>query len=104
MRAIASTLAALLCVTGPAGASTPDAWQDLFDRAGKHCAAASGLRDAAALAAPVDFSDSVLVLVGGTRLQPHMRQAPAHLLCRYAKADGKVEVMELPAGWRVQLR
>jgi len=36
--------------------------------------------------------------------QPHMKQAPAHLLCRYSKASGEAMVIELPADWRTQLR
>lgn len=97
-------LAFLVASLGTAAASTPQAWQELFAKAGRQCAAASGLLDAAALAQPIDLGDVVMVLVGGMWPQPHMKQAPAHLLCRYNKANGDTTVVELPADWRAQLR
>jgi hypothetical protein len=94
----------LIASISPVAASTPQAWQELFAKAGRQCATASGLLDAAALAQPIDLGDVVLVLVGGMWPQPHMKQAPAHLLCRYSKANGDTSVIELPADWRAQLR
>lgn len=99
-----TALTLLLAGTGTAAASTPEAWQELFAEAGRQCASESGLLDAAALAQPIDLGDVVLVLVGGMWPQPHMKQAPAHLLCRYSKANGDTTVIELPADWRTQLR
>ncbi|QDO98579.1 hypothetical protein FNB15_15390 [Ferrovibrio terrae] len=99
-----AALTIFLACTGHAAASTPQAWQELFAEAGRQCAAESGLLDAAALAQPIDLGDVVLVLVGGMWPQPHMKQAPAHLLCRYSKANGDTTVIELPADWRTQLR
>ncbi len=99
-----AVLAVIISSIGTAAASTPEAWQELFAKAGRQCATASGLLDAAALAQPIDFGDVVLVLVGGMWPQPHMKLAPAHLLCRYSKATGDTTVMELPADWRAQLR
>jgi hypothetical protein len=103
-------LACITCVgmqaaiSSPTRASAPEAWLALFAEAGRRCAAASGLLDAAALAQPVDFGDQVLVLVGGMWPQPQMKRAPAHMLCRYSKANGDAAVIELPADWRTQLR
>ncbi len=99
-----TALTAFAASIGTAAASTPQAWQELFAAAGRQCATASGLLDAAALAQPIDLGDVVLVLVGGMWPQPHMKQAPAHLLCRYSKANGDTTVIELPADWRAQLR
>ena len=104
MRHCLTAFTALMACIGTAAASTPEAWQELFAEAGRRCAAESGLLDAAALAQPVDLGDMVLVLVGGMWPQPHMKQAPAHLLCRYSKASGDAMVIELPADWRAQLR
>lgn len=104
MRHCLTAFTALMACIGTAAASTPEAWQELFAEAGRRCAAESGLLDAAALAQPVDLGDMVLVLVGGMWPQPHMKQAPAHLLCRYSKASGEAMVIELPADWRAQLR
>lgn len=98
------SIMALLSPLQPAAASTPAAWQDLFAEAGRRCAAASGLLDAAALAQPADFGDEVLILIGGMWPQPHMKQTPAHLLCRYNKGSGEATLIELPADWRMQLR
>jgi hypothetical protein len=100
---LAAIITPLACIGGLA-ASTPEAWQELFARAGRRCAAESGLLDAAPLAQPIDLGDVVLVLVGGMWPQPHMKQAPAHMLCRYSKAGGEATVIELPADWRAQLR
>lgn len=99
-----AALTVFLACTGNVAASTPQAWQELFAEAGRQCAAESGLLDAAALAQPVDLGDVVLVLVGGMWPQPHMKQVPAHLLCRYSKANGDTTVIEMPADWRTQLR
>ena len=104
MRHCLITFAVFLASTGAVTASTPESWQELFAEAGRQCAAVSGLLDAAALAQPVDLGDVVVVLVGGMWPQPHMKRAPAHLLCRYSKASGEAMVIELPADWRAQLR
>lgn len=92
-----------LAAAPAAPASTPEAWATLFAQAGQRCTAASGLLDATANAQPVDFQDEVLVLVGGMWPQPHMKQASAHLLCRYSKSNGSVKLIELPPDWRRQL-
>lgn len=97
------TCSAAVATAQPAPASTPEAWTALFAQAGQRCAAASGLLDAVANAQPMDFQDEVLVLVGGMWPQPHMKQAPAHMLCRYSKANGAVKLIELPPDWRPQL-
>jgi hypothetical protein len=104
MRHSLAALTTMLACAGPVAASTPEAWQELFAEASRQCSAVSGLLDAAALAQPVDLGDVVLVLVAGMWPQPHMKQAPAHLLCRYSKASGEAMVIELPADWRTQLR
>lgn len=104
LRCCLAALAALFVATASAAASTPEAWEGLFAEAGRQCAVASGLLDAAARAQPVDLGDAVLLLIGGMWPQPHMKRAPAHLLCRYSKATGEATVVELPADWRAQLR
>lgn len=93
----------MLLAAAPAAASTPGAWQALFATAGQRCLAASGLLEAKASAQPADFNDEVLMLVTGMWPQPHMKQAGAQMLCRYNKANGQVQLIELPADWRLQL-
>lgn len=104
VRRCLAALTVFLACAGNAAASTPEAWQELFAEAGRQCAAESGLLDATARAQPIDLGDVVLVLVGGMWPQPHMKQAPAHFLCRYSKVNGDTTVIELPADWRTQLR
>lgn len=96
-------LTVLLLAAMPARASTPEAWQALFATAGQRCLAASGLLEAKASAQPADFNDEVLMLVTGMWPQPHMKRAAAQMLCRYSKASGQVQIIELPGDWRLQL-
>lgn len=94
---------AILLAVRPADAATPDAWRTLFVAAGQRCLTASGLLEAKASAQPADFNDEVLMLVTGMWPQPHMKQAAAQMLCRYNKASGQVQLIELPRDWRMQL-
>lgn len=96
-------LLSAMTLAAAAPAATPESWATLFAQAGQRCAAASGLLDAAPSAQPIDFEDEVLVLVAGMWPQPHMKQAPAHMLCRYNKSNGDVKLIELPPDWRPQL-
>lgn len=104
-RLILSCLAlpVLLLAVWPATASTPGAWQALFAMAGQRCLTASGLLEAKASAQPADFNDEVLMLITGMWPQPHMKLAAAQMLCRYNKASGQVQLIELPSDWRTQI-
>lgn len=96
MKAASLLLAATVLVAAtPAGASSPEAWAELFQRAQAACAKASDLKKAKA-GAPVDFSDKVLVVIDGIWPQPHMKNAAARLACLYDKRTRKAEVNELP--------
>jgi len=101
--ALPALLLAVLLLARPAVASTPGAWQALFAVAGQRCMAASGLLEAKASAQPADFNDEVLMLVTGMWPQPHMKQVAAQMLCRYNKASGQVQLIELPSDWRTQI-
>jgi hypothetical protein len=98
------TFPAMLLAVSPSHASTPGAWQTLFAAAGQRCLVASGLLEAKASAQPADFNDEVVILVTGMWPQPHMKRAAAQMLCRYNKANGQVQVIELPPDWRAQLQ
>lgn len=78
-----------------AGASSPQAWTELFKRASAACLKASDLKKAKA-GTPVDFSDKVLVVVDGIYPQPHMKNAPGRFACLYDKRTQKAEANELP--------
>lgn len=87
--------AGLMLAATPAGASSPDAWAELFAKAQAACFKASGLKDTRAIGKPTDFSDRVLVLVSGRWPQPHMKNAKATFACLYGKAGGTAEAQEL---------
>ena len=86
-------LGVLLAAAAPAGASSPDKWAELVQRASAACAKASELKKAKA-GAPVDFSDKVLVMVDGLWPQPHMKNAPARFACLYDKRTQRAEAAE----------
>lgn len=87
----------MMLAAAPAGASSPDAWADLFAKAQAACFKASGLKSPRAIGKPTDFSDRVLVLVSGRWPQPHMNNAKATFACLYGKASGTAEAQELMA-------
>lgn len=87
--------AGLMLAAGPAGASSPDAWAELFSKAQAACFKASGLKAPKTIGKPTDFSDRVLVLVSGRWPQPHMKNAKATFACLYGKASGTAEAQEL---------
>jgi hypothetical protein len=83
--------------SGTALASSPDAWDALFRKAGEACRKASDLKEAKVAGNPIDFQDSVLVIVDGRWPQPHMKNAKARFACLYGKRTGKAEAQEMPA-------
>lgn len=85
----------MMLAAAPAGASSPDAWTELFAKAQAACFKASGLKAPRAIGKPTDFSDRVLVLVSGHWPQPHMKNAKATFACLYGKAGGTAEAQEL---------
>ncbi len=87
--------AGMMLAAAPAGASSPDAWTELFTKAQAACFKASGLKEPRAIGKPTDFSDRVLVLVSGRWPQPHMKNAKATFACLYGKAGGTAEAQEL---------
>ena len=94
-------LAALL-LSGPALASSPDAWAKLGAKAAAACAKASGFRDPLVSSATVRFSDLLgldMRLVAGVYPQPHMKGARGQVLCAYDRRTGKTEVQDAEA-WR----
>ena len=88
------TLLAMLA-SGTALASSPAAWDALFEKAKTACLRASELRAAKVTGRPVDFPSSVLVIVSGRWPQPHMNNAPARLACLYDKTTGLAEARDL---------
>lgn len=89
-------ITALMVATTFANASSTDAWAKLFSTAKKVCIQSSGLRHARSSNTPIDFADKVMVVVKGFWPQPHMKGAPAMLICLYDKRDGRAEIREAP--------
>lgn len=85
-------------VPGTALASSPDAWDALFRKAGQACLRQSELKSAKVSGQPVDFSAAVLVIVEGRWPQPHMKDARARFACLYDKKTGRAEAQEWPGG------
>jgi hypothetical protein len=93
----AAAAVALACSAGRAGASTPDAWAELFAKANAACTKAAGLASATTRGYPIDFDDVVLVIVDGRYPQPHMKNAKSTKYCLYRKQTAKADAFEASA-------
>lgn len=85
----------LLAVT--AQASTPSAWRDHDRRLTQACIAASGLKDAKPVGAPIAYDDRVPVtalVLAGRYPQKHMNNRPGRELCVWDRKAGKAYVSE----------
>jgi hypothetical protein len=91
---IALALSTVVVSAVPAGASSSDAWAELWKQASAACVTASGLKDAKA-AKPIDFSDKVLVVIDGRWPQPHMKNAATQFACLYDKRAKTAEATEV---------
>jgi hypothetical protein len=81
----------------PVLASSPDAMKAGLSDAARACRKASNLKNAAAVGAPVLFSDvagKTAVLVTGTWRPAHMKGARATMLCLYDRATRTAEAQE----------
>ena len=105
LRGIVLVAALPLATPGAASASSPASWAALERDAARACAAASGLRNTVVSAATVRYDDTLGIdarLVSGTWPQPHMKGAPALLLCLYDRKARRAQVQDAEA-WRVLL-
>ncbi len=80
-------------MSGPAEASTPEAWNELYRRAGRSCTAASSL-SSATISTPVRFDDRrgilALLVTGISRgITPEPRVSE---LCLYDRRTGRVAI------------
>lgn len=93
--------AVALIIAAPAAASTADSMAQGISEAKLACRKASDLKNAAAPAKPVMFSDTAgktAILVTGTWRPAHMKNKRATMLCLYDRAAKTAEVQEA-AGW-----
>lgn len=86
-------LAALALVASPVRASSPDAWQELWQKSERACLTASKFRQAKSNVL-VEFQDSIMRIVEGRHPQPHMNNAPGTKYCLYNKKSGRTELSE----------
>ncbi|MCA0400999.1 MAG: hypothetical protein LCH38_09310 [Proteobacteria bacterium] len=89
-----SSIVILLAVFAmPARASSPDAWQELWQKSERACLTASKFRQAKSNVL-VEFQDSIMRIVEGRHPQPHMNNAPGTKYCLYNKKSGRTELSE----------
>ena len=92
-------LAALLVlpIFGRAAAAPASAYAELDRRSAAACIKAAALKDSR-VGSAVRFSDPTgydARVVTGRWPQPHMKNAPARMLCLYERRTGRAEVQEL---------
>lgn len=75
-------------------ASSPDAWQQLYQQTGEACLQASGVKKAKLVGAPVTFSHAVLYRINGVWPQAHMKDKKAKLYCLHPYPNGMPEIVE----------
>jgi hypothetical protein len=86
-----------LLLVATAQASTPSAWADHDRQLTQACIAASGLRDARPVGAPIAYDDRVPVtalVLAGRYPQKHMNNRPGRELCVWDRKAGKAYVSE----------
>ncbi len=77
-----------------ASASSPDAWQALFDATANACLQRSGLSDPKIVEGPVIFSASILYRVSGIWPQPHMKGQIGSIYCLHPYPKGEPEIVD----------
>lgn len=78
-------------------ASSPGAWNDLYQQTAHACLAKSELKKARIIEGPAVFSHAVLYRIKGTWPQPHMRGKVADVYCLHPYPKGTPEIVERPA-------
>lgn len=92
-----TTLAvAALSVTGFASASSPDAWQALYDTTATACLKQSGLKKAKVIEGPVLFSTTILYKIKGIWPQAHMKGKTGKVYCLHPYPHGEPEIIDAP--------
>ncbi len=86
-------LVALTLLPVSAGASTPQAWEQMNTRANRACVAMSGLARPQLLAKKISFSDVIGVEVRQLRGTDD-RGRTKRLLCAYNRSTGRTEVQD----------
>ena len=83
---IAVLAVGIVAVTSIAGGSPPEEWERHEKEVTSACLAASNLRDARTASSLISFDDLVgisALIIDGRYPQPHMKNAPARMLCLF---------------------
>lgn len=85
-----------LGVVGSASASSPDAWQALYDTTAQACLKQSGLKKAKVIEGPVLFSNAILYKIKGVWPQAHMKGKTGKVYCLHPYPNGEPEIVDAP--------
>ena len=85
-----------LGVAGSASASSPDAWQALYDTTAQACLKQSGLKKAKVIEGPVLFSNAILYKIKGVWPQAHMKGKTGKVYCLHPYPNGEPEIVDAP--------
>lgn len=85
---------AVLSATGHSSASSPDAWQVLYDTTAQACLKQSGLKKAKVIEGPVLFSSTILYKIKGVWPQAHMKGKTGKVYCLHPYPNGEAEIVD----------
>ena len=87
---------AALNAAGYSSASSPDAWQALYDTTAQACLKQSGLKKAKVIEGPVLFSNTILYKIKGVWPQAHMKDKTGRVYCLHPYPNGQPEIVDAP--------
>lgn len=87
---------AALSAAGHSFASSPDAWQALYDTTAQACLKQSGLKKAKVIEGPVLFSNTILYKIKGIWPQAHMKGKSGKVYCLHSYPNGEAEIVDAP--------
>jgi hypothetical protein len=85
---------AALSAAGYSSASSPDAWQALYDATAQACLKQSGLKKAKVIEGPVLFSAAILYKIKGVWPQAHMKGKTGRVYCLHPYPNGEPEIVD----------
>ncbi|RBA24437.1 hypothetical protein EV677_0083 [Herminiimonas fonticola] len=87
---------AALSMVGSASASSPDAWQVLYDTTAHACLKKSELKKARVVEGPLLFSNTILYKIKGVWPQAHMKGKTGKVYCLHPYPNGEPEIVDAP--------
>jgi hypothetical protein len=81
--------------TSPAIAASPEAWLELFAKAGAACKKKADLKQSRVIGKqPILFQDRLLLVVEGRYPQPHMNNQKGKFYCLFNQETNTAEIAE----------